>query len=346
MVNFKERIIGSLSTAILIGSSLGSACDNPKPMNPTETPAITKTTQPAESVWNGLTPMERLRRLEIRDFPKTKDFDLDKELSLATAQFYCQVTKCNKSSEQMAASVSYLTDDEIVKKTVIETNVALSEEDLNKQKKKQLAFTTRDKKAIYVNSTLLKEVIRKIYTSPQELQEEELGDKDLTTVVKMSILVHEFTHMNSQPQTKDFFAFSASLPDIEGPINFGQIYGFEILGNTQDGKIFYIEGGNEAVTERAAQLIGSKSGLYVGVADEYSNGADLVDQLNKGTDVTNEEFLKYVSGQLPSEKLIEKWGKGDFKTGVLLLASIGLYVQGYTTVNDTQEYIEDVLETP
>lgn len=296
-----------------------------------------------EATWNALPSVEKLKKLELRDFSQIREYNLDREISIATAQFYCEQTKCNSSASQMAASVSYLGEDEFIDKLGIETQKQYSKQDISE--KEWLAFTTKNRDNIYIDQTLLYKVIQKINKTQPEIAKK-LGKKDLEIVIKKSILIHEFTHRNLHPQFKTFSAFSLSLPSYDQPINFNQLYGFEISGKSQDEKkVFYIEGGDEAVTERATQIIARKSESYIGVVQEFSSGASFVQQLNTKAGVTNDEFLKYLNGQLASEELVKKWGKGDFKKGIMMLAAIGLNVQGFTSTKETQRFIDNILKS-
>lgn len=240
----------------------------------------------------------------------------------------------------MAASVFFLDENKFIEELEKETEKKLADD----VKKKQLAFTAHKKDAVYVNQTLLAKIIQDIYVSQPETAIQ-LGKKDLAIVTKKSILLHEFTHENLPRWSKTFPAFSLRMPQYDQPINFDRLNGFEISGKSQDEKeIFFIEGGDEAVTERAAQIIAENSRSYVGLIPEYSSGASFVNQLNKRSEIPNDEFLKYLNGTLPPEKLVTKWGKGDFKKGVMILVAIGLNVQGITNAKETQGFIDDILK--
>lgn len=347
MANLKERFLRGASAAIILGSTLGTACTDSNSVRPTETrPVVSGIVRSnAETTWDSSPPVERLKRLEVKSFPSIREFDLNKEISLATAQFYCEQTKCNNPPEQMAASVLFVDENEFFQKLEIDIQRKYSAEDLNKEKEKQLAFTTKNKDAIYINQTLLEKIIQELNASQPELAKQ-LGNKDLIIIIKKSLLVHEFAHKNLLPQSKTFPAFLIHLPGNDQSINFGQLYGFEISGKSQDGKtVFYITGGDEAITERATQIIAENSRSYIGLIPEYTSGASFVNQLNAKSEIANNEFLKYASGELPSEELIKKWGKGDFKKGLMVLAAIGLNAQGLTSVKETQGFIDDILKS-
>lgn len=333
----------------LVGTAaaIAMACSPDKGAN---TPAIaTGQIDPIASgqMWDNLSPSGKLNALEIHDISKIKENDLNRRISLATAQLYCEKMKCKISPEQMAASVSYLSEDKLIKK--LESKEGIEYSDIAKRSIKELSLTTRPSETtysypagfwkpgeriahitsgndIYVNQTLLDKVVQELdeYSYQHGVvkgqrnyyQSDGNEPRNARVVIMESLLIREFTRTS-------VYSLQSNFDNLVGnPIISGEMRYFHISDEGRAGV-----SGDEAVIELAAQIIQrtkgvslmgtlhrSKSGAKIWEDALYGNysktesRAHMIDGLNASGGVTDNEFLGYVSGQLPYKELIQRWG--------------------------------------
>lgn len=348
----RKEVLGFAATAVLIGSA-AIGCRNESQIPTIEnTPAVVRTVsaESPKTQWDSLPAVDRLNKLLAKDYPSFSDFARQKEVTLATAQAYCEQTDCNVPASEMAESVHYVNSSEFISKLQEELKKDLTSEEKEHEKRSRLAITN-SRNEIYINLFLLDLVIKEITNSQPEIIKE-LGNKDLITAYEISMLAHEFTHKNfPNIQPIKFDGFSIRFPGKQDPIDFETLDRFTIEGRDSQGVPYFIDGGDEAIIDRAARIVVEKKiGLPYISTPEYVSGSVLVRKLNGMAKISDDEFLKYVNGKLPSEDLLRKWGahklnKGltDLKTGVLVLRGIGLAVQGFISFKDAETDINRYL---
>lgn len=317
---------------------------------PTETrPAAAAT--PTETLWSARSAAARMQALEYKKYPTIEGFDADKELAQATTELYCQATNCRFAPGRMAKSISYVDSEIMLQKGQEVHGREFTKEEAKRFKREEVALTTSQGE-IYINKPILEDKLKKIpQVHPEIIQR--LAGKDLETIIKRSLLIHEFTHMNLPYREMDIEGFSLRVPGANGPVNFETMTGFRLEGKDLD-KAYYIQGADEAVVEYGAMAVAKKSKLiYISIAVDYAKGAAFISDLNKASDISDNEFLNYINGDLYPYQLLQRWGSlrrnenmTQLKAGTLALASIGLHAQGVGDTEDTQRYLNQILILP
>lgn len=303
--------------------------------------------------WKTLSPAERIKTLENRGLGKEAYRDLGnldpyRELPLAVAEFYCSQTRCLRSPSEMAKNVFFVDSNQFL--AVFEKDVGrtLSREEAEDVKTDKLETTTVGRQ-IFFNLPLLNDQFLGYRThNPALVREFEGRGINLEAKVFDSILFHAYTHANSSRREFEFDPFSLS---IKGSfIKFGKMKGFAFEGKNESGGSFFINGSDEAATELTARLIGARVSPYLISSDRYGEGMQLIADICVKASIPEEEFIRY-NNELPIEQLLARWGalknptNPDKKAAILTLAAIGLYVDGFTTLEGAQNAIQEFLFT-
>jgi hypothetical protein len=349
-----ERLTRVGYAALMVGlMTVSNACANdPKFPTSESKPGISTTISPdsEKAQWESLLAIERLNSLLAKSYPTFPDFNRQKEVTLATAQAYCEQTHCNKPPDEMARAVRYLEEDDYITMLAEEEyKRPLTKEEIKMEKESRLA-TTIPNGNTYINRALMETLSKENKGMPEVVSQ--LDGQDFDTLFEISIGAHEFTHRNSKKQSKKFDSFSIELTNAEGPINFDTLDKFKIKGKDSGGNPKFIVGGDEAIVDLATKIIiEKKMGLKYFSAPKYILGGLLVIKLNIMANIPDEEFLNYANGKLPSEKLLKKWGAfkydtslTDLKAGVLALRDIGLAVDGFITFPSAETDINRILK--
>lgn len=348
MLNRRELLKAGIG---LVAAELVNGCARP-PVVPTRQPTPRPTeARPTEIPWSARSATARMQVLEYKKYPAIEGFDADKELALATAELYCQATNCRFAPGRMASAISYVDSEIILQKVREIEGKEFSKEEAEKLKVEQVALTT-PKGEIYINNSILDNKLKRIPQVQPEIMQR-LAGKDLEAIIKRSILIHEFTHMNLPYREMDIERFSLRVPGANGPVNFETMVGFRFKGKDLD-KTYYMQGSDEAVTEYGAIVIARKNRLvYMSIGINYTEGAAFIFDLNKAANITDGEFLRYINGDLPADLLLRRWGSlrrnesmTQLKAGTLALVGISLSTQGVWRLEDALKYINEILIIP
>lgn len=257
---------------------------------------------------------------------------------LDTASFYCERTKCHKTPEEMAINVFFVGTEDFTRHLEGELGHKLGEKERRQEEMTRLEITTGQGQ-IFINERLFEEVLRR----PQDY----LPLEATRRVIAESLLIHAFSHVNSTKQEYKFSPFSLRIGRIGVP-ELGTLRGFKLVGRQEDGRPYYLTGADEAITEFTARIIG-KEGRYISLVKNYSDGGDLIEQLNKRAGISSWEFLQYANGNFPQQKLLQRWGalknhsSPDEKAAVMALAVIGLRAEGIFNKIQAVKAIEEIL---
>lgn len=350
----RNEILRFAATAAIIASGTLSTSCNQETQQPTidSRPGISSPSVPdlQKQSWNKLPAKDRISRLLQKDYPDFSGFNRQKEVATATSQNYCEQTRCGLSPEQIARDIYYVDSNLFIQALMPEMpNKTLTPKEIDKEKATRLAITNSNGQ-IYINQELMDEVINDMTDNDPDTIKQ-LGSKDLRTAYEISILAHEITHKNKLTKKipDNFDGFSLGLPGEPERIIFNILNGFQIEGKNPSGDAKFIVGGDEAITDRAARIIVEKKmGLPYLSIPEYIRGSILVRRLNSIADVSDDDFLSHVRGELSQSQLLEKWGAhrigafntgSDLKAGILTLAEIGLAVQGIIGFQEVEQGI-------
>lgn len=321
---------------------------------PVEDVAISRslTSESPKTAWETLPAIERLKKLLSKEYPVFIGFDRQKEVTLATAQAYCEHTKCNVSFEELIRKTHYIDEKTYVEKVIKEESIRrLTPEEIKEiEKTRKQGFALASSSGeIYINKDALNRSVETISVKQPDIIRQ-IGNKDIRTVEEINIQVHEWTHenrSNAKEEPITFDGFSIRLPGRQSPVNFDILDNFDLQGKDSQGVRYFITGGNEAITDFATLiLVRRKMGLYYRSNPYYGQGANLIEKLNKMADISDEEFLRHVNGELSSVDLLIKWGafkrdpsRTDLKEGIRALTMVGLAVQGLIVFQDAERDI-------
>jgi hypothetical protein len=286
--------------------------------------------------WDKLSAKERLNKLVTKNYPIFTGFDHQRETTLATVQEYCNQIG-DLSAEKIVSSIHYVNEDEFLNVFSKEAGGLFSQAEIKLRQKSTVGIHTKEGE-IYFNQSFLDEIARNTANQPELITK--LKKYDIETLYKMCNLAHEITHEIVKKEQISFSEFTIK----PYPIKFNAINGFVIEGKDPSGRGAYIQGAQEAVVDCAARIIiEEKMGLSYLTTPEYANGSYLVNRLNKIASISNEDFLKYIKGELRQSQLFEKWGACNFnlldkentnlKKGVIILSDIGRATQGAPEIN-------------
>lgn len=286
--------------------------------------------------WKNLPAFDRIQKLEAVDYPKVPNFDPLSELTLAAAQFYCEETKCKKSPSEIRKNVFFLSENVFLQELERELGRSLTPSEKQKEESERVEIVTRDSQILVNRKAFRLFVEAVIGDQPRPVDNRQ--KKEIEATVMKSMLFHAFSHISGTKRVYNFSPFSLTIGRIRVP-EIGRLEGFKFIGRQENREQFYIKGADEAITDLAAMTIGGRTGVYIS-PQRYSEGAGIVQELNRRSGISRDEFLQYVNGEFPQEKLLQKWGalknplNPDEKAAILALASIGLYVDGIYRYED------------
>lgn len=297
--------------------------------------------------WNNLPAIERLNRLLQKNYPSFSDFNRQAETTLATAQEYSKQTGYT-SPDRLASAVHYVNEDEFIsefdKDGKDRGQISLTKDQIDEYKKSTSAFTTLGGE-IYINQDLIEEQIN----NPDIIQQ--TGNKDIRTLLEICLQIHEINHKNTKLENISFEEFSLRLPGDPVSIKYTKMNGFKIGGIGPQGNLTYLSGGNEAITDLAAfNIVNKKMGFRYLTSPKYAGGSNLIKMHNNIANVSDEEFLKHVRGDLPQSQLLEKWGshkietpntRSNLRKGISTLIEIALATQGFVNFLDVEKNINN-----
>lgn len=297
--------------------------------------------------WYSLSPLEKVKYLNSHGLNKNNyqeltGFDPLQELTGSTARVYCNETICTVNPEEMAQNVYFVDPDTFIREVEQESKIKLSSQELEMHRKHTLEVATRDGK-VFMN-------VRNIQLASENLKKaprlpESLIGINIEAKTYESVLMHAFTHTNSIEEIREINPIRLNLwGEI---VRFTEIDGFTFKGvGKTDGENYYINGANEAFTEYVAQYLVTKNkGVYVTFAAPYGEGAMLMKEINTRANISGENFIKY-NNQLTIDTLLEKWGvivnpnNPDKDAATKALMSIGLYVNGITSLSDARQDLQ------
>lgn len=361
-MRLRERVFRLGLTAAVIGATnIGNGCvENPQKSSPdhpastttalvvprraeiTPTPSISF----SENEWISLSALEKIQNLERRRYPTIEHFDPVKEMILATAQFYCEQTICRISPEETVSGTFFVDSEGFINQFQKRVGRNLTEAEKERELRQRLEFVT-DTNQIFINEPFYQQLIHDFSRLPTRGQP---VDIDTAMGFTKSLFLHAFSHTNSTNERVSFEAFSIRLPRGIGA-NLTHLEGFDIIGEFIEGGAgpFYIKGAEEAKAELNAVIIGERSGGYLSIVPEYSAGLSLIKSVNRRANISDQEFLEYVSGDRPLREFLRRWGslknrfQPDEKAAVMALAVVGIRVQADIQHEEAIRAIENYL---
>ena len=340
----REKLI---AFAIVGALSFGGCVEKdikPKPSDPISisTPVVGPKppevipTPDSREIWQRLPAFDRIKKLEAVDYLNIPSFDPVNELTLAVAQFYCEETKCKKSPDEIKNSVFFLPENVFVQELERELGRNLTSSEKQKEERERVEIVTRNDRILVNRKAFTLFVETAISNQPRPVDDRQ--KKEIEAIVMKSVLLHAFSHVNGTKRAYDFSPFSLIVNRVRVP-EIGRLDGFKFIGRQESGQSFYIKGADEAITDLVAMIIGARTGVYIS-PQQYSEGAGVVDQINRRAGILPGEFVRYANGELSQERFLQKWGalknssNPDRKAAIMALASIGLYVDGISRYED------------
>lgn len=275
--------------------------------------------------WLRLSPKERIKRLEFKQYPKFSDFDSTDEMIRASAQYYCSIVGCN--FEDMLNRVSLVDTQRIIEEVEFDNERKLTDEEKRHYGEETVEMFSVKRGLILINKAHLNRETDKFIV--QRGSGKELEGIDTSAVMLKSTLFHAYTHANAE---RKGFSFEPITVLSQVPTIFDRLdEGFVFFGQRQNGVKVSLHGGNEAITEYISVAIGQDTGLMVS-GSAYTSGVRLVEILNIRAGITLEEFTSYYLGLKPKKELFRRWGalknpqQPDENAALAALLTIGLRV--------------------
>lgn len=353
-----EVIRLATATAIIAAGFFGRGCnEQQKPPAAPPVPAAPSDFPPEKgdsyvilaevSQWKQLSPLERIRNLEAKNYASIPDFQPKRELILASAQFYCQETKCKRPAKDITEDVYFLPPEEFLLKVEEELGRRANQWQDVYYRHSVLEITSQNG-LIFINRNVLNNTITELKNFPAIT--DALDGRDFEAVLLKSILFHSFAHANGSQEITNFPPFL--LPFSLGtPILIERMKGFRFVTRQADGTETFVGGANEAITELTATYLANRTGKYLspGGFGSYASGASFIAQLNKRAGISQEEFLLYAGGEFPVGDFFQRWGaiknpsQPDKQAAIIAFSAIGSHVQGMINPEETQMIINILL---
>lgn len=307
-----------------------SACGDSQTLEPSpQRPALSKASPDTLAPWRSLSSLERIRRLETKQYPQTSEFNTIDELVEATARFYCEVVRCKLSAETLRSRVSFVTVDQMIAKAEQDWGGVLPNED-RERVSTVLERVSTNNGLILVNPQNIDTNLEAIKRNQPGL-ERSVGNRDLRIIYYKSILFHAYTHTQASSEAISFppIRLPAILDTEVHTLN--KFLNFEGR-RLSTGQTVYITGSGEAMTEYIAKFrVGLKTSIHLSPA-LYGEGAGYIDSLNQEAKISAEVFTEYYSGAKTTRELLRKWAgiqnprNPDESRAIHGLVTIGLRV--------------------
>ncbi|MBI2036459.1 hypothetical protein HYT17_02425, partial [Candidatus Microgenomates bacterium] len=254
---------------------------------------------------------------------------------------------CNKTPEELAANVFFVPFEKFIQQLEKEFGESLTAAEKTQERATRLEFTT-DSGQIFINAPLFADTVRGLNSllSPGAIDQlkNEINPRQ---AILETVLIHAFSHVVETKQEYKFAPFSLRVGRIGVP-EIGTLKGFKFIARQENGLPFLLLS-NEATTELVARTIGRKNGPYINFIENYVNGANLIQAVNKLAGISPQDFLQYTTGIRSQQELFQKWGalknpnNPDEKGAVMALAAIGLHIHEATNYEDTKQLVEGSL---
>ncbi len=270
------------------------------------------------------------------DWNKTSEISIDR---------FCKVVSCDTDvAKKLASNVRVLSADEFVDQVEIEQNRKIAGEARERTKLAYVEIATS--RGIFINPMAFDDLAIEIEQKQPELTQR-TKPIPLKQLLAESLLIHAFTH-TFEPGERKINPVSITVAD--GTFTIDSLNMFMLVGQRSDGKRGSINGFNEAITERAAQIIGSQTGIYITLTGAYNAGAKIIAALNQAANVSDRTFLSHVMGETNPDDLLRTWGRlsrdpnaDPFTTAIYTGAAIGFGVDGVLPLSDLKTSLESSL---
>lgn len=260
-----------------------------------------KSSTPVDTEWGRFSPLQRIQRLELKQYPMGVNFDPIAEMVVAAAQFYCANARCDQGAEALGKSVEMVTPDQVVSVYEQIYGRELTPAEKFDHARKLEVIDPRTNRILVSPTAIHADVVDQGKTLPQNIRRFE--PKDYETILLKSVLIHAFTH----PRASRERLATPRIP-IEGTdFTITGVMGFTFTGVSSNGSGGYITGLNEAFTEYESIVVKRKTGDYLST-EGYAEGVKLVVMLNQASKIAPEQFKDYYEGQKNLIKLLSKWG--------------------------------------
>lgn len=333
---------------ILCSAAIAAACD--KPALPTPTRAIAEAPADPRESWRAISPGDRLRGLETRQFPKFNGFSLIPEISLATAQLRCQITTCNRGVAEMEQAVKVLSAVDFSK--AYERVHGIKPEQHPKGGVVLEFAEGEPLHTIYLNTDAIKLMVSLM--SPQTLATYRQNNTDPEIAFIKQAIIYAQSHLN---QTQEKLLLNQPVK-VQLPYSsqFATVSGMDALSlkvlDPYNNSVM-VPGIRETLTEIATEFICSKAGTYT-LLPPARYGVDLIKPLFNLAGINTEDALAVFHGRKKQTELMTWLGsiqKGPNalerntlpqEMGLKVLAIIGLTVDSVIPRQVAPGWIEEM----
>lgn len=328
---------------VYAGTTLGCGVES-KQMLPPPTAISTATgsrpPEPAatispEAAWASLEPLERIKKLELKQYPEIPNFDSLAELTKAAAEFYCQSTNCTSSPQELIERVGFVTFEFF--KTVIEQDIGRNltgEEEKKAKDALNYIVSSKTKREIFWNLEALKTDVTNV--SPEAIAK--LEGRDLQTVIYKTVLLQGFFLLERSREEADYSIDTSILGKLKVSVR-----GFDLYGQRSDlssaQTLFASEAFALFFTRRA---VDEEMGPLISLHRSSREAADLIEKINQQSNLTTEELLIFFRGQRSIRALLKIWGQGDEEKGLLAMVIIGLRVKNVYSQQEAENGLKNL----
>lgn len=254
-----------------------------------------------KETWQKISPKERIKRLEFKQYPRFSDFDSTQEMILASAQYFCSVTGC--FAENLTNKVIFADAERIIEEIEVDNGRKLTAEEREKYGRGVVEMVGSKRGFILINEANLRKETNKFIQQPDAAGE--LEGRDAFNVMLKSTIFHAYTHTIVN---KEGFPFEQIIIQGQVPVAYDKLdEGFTFFGKRADGIKVAIGGGDEAITDYIGTAIAQDTGPYVS-GSGYTSGVKLIEMLNLKAKITVADFIGYYTGKKPKRELFRRWG--------------------------------------
>lgn len=342
-MNSKEglkRFAGGVFVAASLSLSAGACA--PKQgieLTPQRLPSVTAATgesKPSQNVqeWGSLSALERIKKLELKDYPKDTNFDPASQLVKATSEFFCGQIPCVVKASDLQEKVHLLENDEYLQAI---------ERTLGKGFRNQEEVLSEG--VVVPIPSSVKRPDRQIFVNAAKAGQD--------TKLLKSLLFLGYLQVNQSDENISIEPFT--FQGASGRrLTINRLSQLILMGVDNSNRVATQDGAARAMTAYAMSIVSEQTFLTGVNKDQSVNDAALfLKQLMNLADISDRDFLNYYVGQRPIADFLKRLGsinpssKQAFVDGRNLFAVIALKGNGAIPDNNNlRRLIEGIIGRP
>lgn len=291
-----------------------------------------------KTTWSRLSSLDRITKLEFLQHPEVSDFDPEKELIKAAAEFYATAIKGNKSAAELQSSVFFVDAQRLVEEAEKDNGRKFTPEEVKRVGGEYPEITTRSTRKVFINRDLINRTIADTAAVSSETIKQLQGRSYPVTFSK-SMLFHAFGHVNQTVESFPINPIRVPIPPPAVSFTVNKFDGLDFIGTTDKGETIYVQGAKESMTEATATIVGQKTGTYLSLGYGYDFGLKLVEMIIQKAGIDQDTYVDIYMGRRSVRELFRKIGaiknpqNPDERLGANALLIIGLSVDDPDVVN-------------